>query len=252
MEIITVIYIVFFSVIMFALMFAVLWVSGRDIYLAFKRRFLPRGCDVYIANQTRIISHYFLVPKEGVFRIKKLPYVTNPEKTMNLTEEERKSVLDALLKRKVRLEGRIKEFEGKVKLLNDQLKSTKDEKQKFFIKSQIEHHNSILKEFKAKLKVKQENYFKDKRPAFFYIENDPIPKDFYEYMSSLDSKMVDNLVSRSISAPPSGAKTDQDIKNMKLFLIGAAIAAGVAAFMAVQNNAMITQICTSVGAACGG
>lgn len=251
MEIITVIYIVFFSVIMFSLMFAVLWVSGRDIYLAFKRRFLPRGCDVYLVNQTRTISHYFMTPKEGVFRIKKLPYVTNPEKVMNLTEEERKSVLDALLKRKQRFQGRINEFEGKVKLLREQLKITKDEKTKFFIKSKIEHHNSIIKEFKDKLRIKQENYFKDKRPAFFYIENDPIPKDFHEALTPLDSKMVDNLVSRSISAPPSGAKTEQDIKNMKLYLLGAAIAAGLAAFMAVQNNGMITQICTSVGAACG-
>ncbi len=250
MELITTIYIILFSVMASTFGVIILAIAGKDIYLAFKRWFLKTGCDVYLANQTRIISHYYMKPKEGIFRIKKLPYVTNPEKTMNLTEVERGKVAEAILKRSERLKARIKEVQTKITELNGSLKISKDEKQIFFIKSQIEHYNSISKELSDKLRLKQENYFKDKRPAFFYIENDPIPKDFYEYYSALDAKMVDNLVSRSLSQPPS-VETDKEMKNLKLIIMITGGAAVAAAYMAFTNQGMIRELCIKAGTACG-
>ena len=64
MEIITTIYIILFSVMASTLVIIVMAIAGKDIYLAFKRWFLKTGCDVYLANQTRTISHYYMKPKD--------------------------------------------------------------------------------------------------------------------------------------------------------------------------------------------
>ena len=252
MELMVAIYFIFFGVMGLTFLVLVGVIAGKDIYLAFRRWFSKKGCEVYLVNLTRTVSHYFMIPKDGVFRIGKLPYVTNPEKAMNLTEEEKKKVLDYMLKRTQRLKGRILEFNIKITNLKQFLSTTEDEKQTHFINSQIAHYENLIKEFKDKLRTKQENYFKDKRPAFFYIYGDPIPKDFYEYYSTLDSKMVDNLVSRSLSQPPAGLKQEGYIKQIKIFAMGAAIAAGVAAIIAFRNSGMILEICRKVGATCAG
>jgi hypothetical protein len=249
MNIIAAIYIVFGVTMGFSLLFITLWIAGKDIVLAFMRKLMPRGCDVYIANPTRNVSHYYKVPKDGIFKIKGLPYITNPEKTINLTAEERERVMDYVLRREERLKKRIAELDEKKKSLEVLYNSDIDEKQKFFLMSQISHYKDTITNLNDKLRLKQENYFKDKRPAFFYIEGDPIPKDFYEYYSLLDSKMVDNLVSRSISQPPS-KKQESDIHLMKLLVIGAAIAAAAAAFFAFRNNGMLGDLCRHLGAAC--
>lgn len=245
-----VIYIIFFATIGLTFIVITLVIAGKDILLAFKRKIFTRGCDVYVANPTRNISHYYKVPKNGIFRIDKLPYITNPEKTLNLSPIERKKVIDGLLNREIRLKGRIAEVNKKKRNLEIMHEQSKDEKQKFFIMSQIKHFESVAKELEDKLRMKQENYFKDKRPAFFYIDGDPIPKDFYEYYSALDSKMVDNLVSRSISRPPD-EKSQGDINKMKLIVMVAMGAAILAAYLAFRNNAAIGDICVSMGLACG-
>ena len=190
-----------------------------------------------------------MTPKEGIFRVNKLPYITNPEKTMNLTEMEQKRVSEFILKRQERITKRIKETETKIKELRELHKKSKDEKQKYFIASQIESFISTKKSFEDILRLKQENYFKDKKPAFFYIENDPIPKDFHEYYSTLDAKMVDNLVSRAISQPPS-EKQQQDFKKMLLYIAAAVIAGGIAAILAFQNNGVLNTLCQHLGASC--
>ncbi len=248
MELMGVIYLVFGSTMAFAVFMAVAIIAGKDILIAFQRKFSKVGCDVYVANNTRTISHFFMTPKEGVFRIKNNPYITNPEKTMNLTEAEQKRVMESLLKRENRLKARIKEITKQKSELEVLHKASKDDKQKYYIMSQITHLEKIIRDLENRIRLKQENYFKDKKPAFFYIEGDPIPKDFYEYYSTLDSKMVDNLVSRSITQPPNAA-ADKEFKILKLIIIGAGIAAAAAAVMAFQNNSTIMEICRVVGAA---
>ena len=224
-------------------------IAGNDILMAFKRWFDKKGCDVYVANTNRNISHYYMRPKEGVFKIRKLPYITNPDKTMNYTDETKKRIKDSLLKKDERIMGRIEEYTKKQDEINKMYEASKNQSQKFQLKSQYEYFESLIVKLKNQLRVKQENYFKDKRPAFFYMENDPIPKDFYEYMSPMDSKIVDNLVSRAKSQPPN-KKQEKDIDTIKMLVVGAAIAAAVAGFFAFRNNSMIVEICRSLGAAC--
>ena len=71
----------------------------------------------------------------------------------------------------------------------------------------------------------------------------------YEYYSTLDSKIVDNVVSRSISQPVD-KKTDQDMKMLKMIIIGSAIASAIAAFLVWQNNGALLQICSEMGISC--
>lgn len=251
MDIVQAMYVIVGIMFCFTIGIFVLVVAGKDILLAFKRWFFRTGCYVYIATPTRTISEYFKVPKDGVFRIKKSPYVTNPEKTMNLTQEEKEKIIDALGKKEQRISARIKEIEKKKLQIIQMRDNAKEQKQKFFLTSHIKNLEANIRNLKDKLRHKQENYFKNKRPAFFYIENDPIPKDFYEYYSLLDSKMVDNMVTRAASQPRS-EKQDKDLNSMKIFIFIAVGAAALAAFLAFQNNASILEICRHVGASCGG
>ena len=225
-------------------------IAGKDILMAFQRWFNKKGCDVFVANTNRNISHYYMSPtKEGVFRIKKTLYITNPEKTMNLTETTQLAIVDSITKKAKRLNKRIVDLREKQKEIEGMYKVEEDQKQKFTLKAQYEHFENIIVTLTNQLRDKQENYFKNKRPAFFYIEDDPIPKDFYEFYSALDSKIVDNLVSRAKSEPPS-KKQEKDIDTIKMLVIGAAIAAAVAAFFGFKQDSMIVEICKAVGAAC--
>ena len=153
MELIVAIYFILFGVIGLTFLVLIGVIAGKDIYLAFRRWFSKKGCEVYLVNLTRTVSHYFMTPKDGVFRINNLPYVTNPEKAMNLTEEEKKKVMDYMLKRTQRLKGRILEMNMKIANLRQVLSTTEDEKQKHFINSQIAHYENLIKEFYDKLRT---------------------------------------------------------------------------------------------------
>ncbi len=224
-------------------------IAGKDILMAFKRFFDKKGCDVYVANTNRNITHYYLRPKENTFKIDKLPYITNPEKTMNFTDDTKLKIDISLKDKAERLKARINEYRKKQKEITDMYNKSKASPQKFQLKSQYEHFEDLIVKLTAQLRVKQENYFKDKRPAFFYMEGDPIPKDFYEYMSPMDCKIVDNLVSRAKSQPPN-KKAEHNIDIIKMWVMAAAIAAGVAAFFAFKQDSMIGEICRATGAAC--
>lgn len=250
MDLITVMYLVVGVVIAFTVVLLLVMIAGKDIVMAFKRRFSPRGCDVFIANTNRNLSHYYLTPKDNTFRIDNLPYITNPEKTMNLTEVEKLKVVDSMMQREKRLNEKVVIMEQKVREINLMKGKAKDAGQINNLNAQIEHFKGIIAETKSKLRIKQENYFNNKRPAFFYIEGDPIPKDFYEWYSTLDAKMVDNLVSRAITQPPN-KKTESDIEFMKMIIIGAGIAAVVAAFFAFRNNSILMEICKNAALKCG-
>jgi len=250
MNIIAVIWIIFGALMFWTFAIILFWVAGRDIVIAFKRRFDPRGCDIFIANTNRNISHYYKRPKNNMFKIDKLPYVTNPEKTMNLREEDKIRFAAAMFKTTKRLKKRIGELEAKKIALDKLSKSMKNENQKLIISAEIERLDKVVGELKKKLKLRQESYFKDNRAAFFYIEGDPIPKDFYEYYSTLDSKMVDNLVSRAISESPQ-SKTEQDIRFMKMILYATIAASAVAAILAFRNQSILTELCKGLNIVCG-
>ncbi|GAJ21829.1 unnamed protein product, partial [marine sediment metagenome] len=58
---------------------------------------------------------YYMSPKQNQFRIKDFIYITNPEKTTNLSEDTKQNVLDSILKKKERLRLRIADYTARKK-----------------------------------------------------------------------------------------------------------------------------------------
>lgn len=223
----------------------VLYIAGKDIILALKRRFNRYGADVYVATDTRHIAHYYLTPKEGVFRIKGLPYVTNPDKILNMSDEarqnalknftkdEQKEIINYAKKRQKTIQERIEDEEKIRDKLEKELQALDDPSpllQKNY-RMKINHHNKIISKLKKVKNPKAANYYKDIRPAFYFVEGDPIPKDFYEYYSGRDAQMLDNLVSRAkTEAPQKMQEWDKMMKRQQLILYALAVAMGVLLF----------------------
>ncbi len=110
-----VIYIVFGGISVFGLGLVILVVSGKSIFFDFYRRMFPKGCDVYIINGNRQLSHFYRIPKDGVFRIAKKMYITNPDKIMSLSDDMKKEIAEKIVKKEKSFDKRIKEFEVKRK-----------------------------------------------------------------------------------------------------------------------------------------
>ena len=245
MEIITIIYIVFFSMIFLALGIVILVIAGKDILYAFMRFINKKGCEVYVINSNRNISHFYKTPKDDMFKIKGDSYITNPSKTMNLTEIDRKRVLDSIKKTTVSFKIRILELDKKKKFLETKADKCSDAMIRNTYKAEIENIKKDIEFFEGKLKDRTTNYFKDKRPAFFYIEGDPVPKDMHEWYSTLDCKIMDNIVSRAISKPVE-SYDEKQIKMLKILIICAIGAAAFAAILAFQSSQTVNNMCLSL------
>lgn len=250
MDIITMLWVFVGFFFAFAILGFVTIIAGKDIMTAMVRFFSKKGCDVFIANTNRNISHYYRTPKDGQFKIDKLLYITNPEKTLNLSSEDRTKVMDAITQRSARLKKRIQEYTDKIEELEAMIDKGMSKKEKHLILSQISSINKAIESTKNLLRNKEENYFSRKKPAYFYIEGDPIPKDFYEYYSALDSRIIDNIVSGSISKNDA-VRTDEKIDKQKMWITAGAIAAMIAAFCAFRAMSMLETICTNQGLNCG-
>ena len=242
MEFNTVVMIVVLCTVGFLIVFMVLWIAGKDILLAFMRRLNPHGCDVFIATNTRNISHFYKTPRDGKFLVRGFTYITNPEKLMNLEEEEKLLVIDNLMQKDERYNQRINEIKKRIAILTLQYTASQDQGQKFQLYANIQQLEGVIANFESKKRKKQENYFKTKRPAFFYMEGDSIPKDFYEYYSTVDAKIIDNMLVRA-KTEPLNKKVESDLDRLKLIVIGLAIACIVAAYFSYKNNSMLVELC---------
>jgi hypothetical protein len=194
-------------------------IAGKDILMAFRRKFNPRGCEVHIVNTNRNISTHYKTPKDNMFRINDLPYVVNPDKAMGLTEKEKMMVMDSIARTEQSWQARIAEVENKIAIIEG-IAETKGLKEQIRAANlqEIERLKKIKGEFEKKLIAREQNYYKDKRPAFFFIEGDPVPKDFYEFYSMLDCKMIDNIITGQISKPPMPQEL-KDLSNIKWIVI---------------------------------
>lgn len=249
MEFITIVYIVVLSVMAFSIGLVVLIIAGKDIFFAMYRWAFRKGSDVYMTNPSRNVSYYYKVPRDGVFKIKGNTYITNPDKCSNLSEVDKIQIVNSIKKTNETYQKRIDELNKKVKFLKSVVDKLKDDSRKNTYNAEIRRLQTIIQTFKDKQKQRTQNYFKDKRSCFFYIEGDPVPKDFFEFYSALDCKIIDNLVCRSISKPPDVTQ-DKDFKLMKLALFGALIAAGLACYFAFTNQAKIVEVCRGLGVVC--
>lgn len=224
METITTLYIAAGVFMSFSMFILVMVVSGKAILFEFYRRMVPKGCDVEIINSNRQVSHYYKVPKDGCFRIKGKTYITNPEKVMSLSEEVRENVQIAILDKKKRLDARIKGFEEKrdkvqkeLKQLNKVAANTQKREQ---YKSYIESMDQKIRLIKKKTENREQLYYNRRRGKFYFIEGDPIPKDFHEFYTEMDSIAIDNIIARSMTNDPKAvADLEKKIKKMQIMIL---------------------------------
>lgn len=249
MDIVQVMYIIVGVMMAFTALLVLVIIAGKDILMAFQRRFTPRGCEVFVAGTNRNLSNYYLTPKENKFRIGGLPYITNPEKIFNLSNDTKLQVVDSIMRNRESIKKRLKELRDEKSSLEQHRKTLDNDNQKSIVDVKIISVEDNMTELENRKLVKQQNYFKDKRPAFMYIEGDPVPKDLYQFTSNIDAKVMDNMMSRSITEPKD-MKKEMDINFMKILLYMAIGAAGVAAILAVRNNTMLMELCRAAGLVC--
>jgi len=252
MDAITLVWLILGGVTIGALGFIVLIISGKDIVYAFKRKLLPTSVDIYVANYNRQINHYLKIPKEGVIRIKGKPYVVNPQKVLGLSDDEKALVNKEIGKREERINKRIQSSLAKIKKINEQIESLKTrpntEQTQLQLKQEIENLQNKANFLRTKLKDKSQQYYYRRKPALYYIEDDPIPKDFYEFYTDMDSIMIDNIIARAMTKDPkSNINIEKYVKMLKWILLGAAGASAATLVIAIQIQNGLNQIAQHLG-----
>jgi len=252
MDMITIIYLSMAGMIFLVFFVGLMVISGKSILFDILRRINPKGCDVFIINSHRQISQYYKKPKDGIFWINKKMYVSNPDKVMSMSEDMKSDVIEGMNKKKAKLQLRIKEFEKKKEAAEIQMQVLKTRPnaagqvgQYVAYINEIDSRIAILQ---AKLEDKEQIYYNMRRGAFFYIENDPIPKDFHELYTEMDSIAIDNVIARSMTKDPKAVRDlEKELKMMKFMIIIAIIAAAAAAILSVSIKTDLTTIAQNLG-----
>lgn len=238
--------IVYNSIFVFFLFLTI--IARKEIFFMLMKFFKKKGCFVFIANSNRNLSLHFRTPKEGTFRISNLLYVTNPEKVESYSEEYKKDVADHIRKDNERVKERIAFFESEIKRMDGEIERAENDIDKKNLQVMNQELKNKLEIVKKQLEKREQVYYYERRPSFFYIEGDPVPKDFYEWYTHLDSAMIDNVIARSLTKDP---KVARDLESwmkrnqMLIYIIIGGLA--LALFLIFRNQTMLQQIASQIG-----
>lgn len=239
-----------------ALFLVILKVAGRDIFFSFYRWIQPKGCDIFLMNGNRHVDHFYKVAKDGNFIIKKKIYITNPNKLEGLSDEMLNDVSRSMSISYNRLTKKIAELETKQLIIKKQVESTESKPENLPTMQALQMHFTELQNkielLKGKLKRREQTYYIRRRACYFYIEDDPVPKDMFEFYTEMDCVQLENIIVRAQTKDPKTvANMESQLSWIKKFIIIAAIVAGAAAFMAWKNNSILNQIAAQLGIAVG-
>lgn len=253
MEAITLVYSILGGTLFFCLGLVILIIAGKSIFFEFYRRLSPKGVDVWIATSSRQISQHYRVPKDNEIRIKNKLYITNPDKLLSLSEPMKEEAIKSMKAKTKRIDQRIAKFQNKIDELDLQaskLSNVPENAQSILqIKTIKESVRQKIEKLKKVLEDKEELYYHRRRGAYFYIEGDPIPKDFYEWYTEMDSITIDNIIARSMTKDPKAMRNlEKEIKMMKFLIFLSIIAGAVSAILAVTLKTDLQAIAQTVGA----
>lgn len=236
----------------FTLFIVVLVIAGKAIIYAFFRRFTQKFNDVFIVNPNKQLSHYYKKSKDGVFNIDGKMYITNPDKLLSMSDKMVKEVQEKISIGLKLLKLNIKRKEQKKEIVLKKIKALKNVPnsipiiEKFELQvTELENRIELLK---SRLTTRINNYWFNKRGAYFYIEGDPVPKDFFSFYTEMDSVQLENVIMRAQTKDPKNLQgLEKSILWIKRFIMFALIAGGVAAFFALKNNSMLQDIGKNLG-----
>ena len=217
---------------------AIVLFCWTDVLLALKRKLKPRGCDVYITNPSRQMSHHYQVPKDGTFKVNNHTYIVNPKKIINLDEKIREKISKSLKERKAKINELIGEFKKSIENCQIQIDKLKTEKITSGL-SELQATKETIQErinsLQEDLESGEEYFYHKKRATFFYIEGDPVPKNLFDYYSDVDCNIIDNLVMSALTKDPKSHKEfEKLVKGIKLWLYVAAGASIVACLILIN------------------
>ncbi len=252
MELITIMYLYLGGFMVLGLVITVFVVAGREMFFAFYRRFVPKGSEVYLMTPTRHVNHHYKTPKDGVFEIGGVKYIINPDKQYSLKDAMHQDIKASMDRRRKRLEANIAKIDQKQEIVLKQIHSLKDVPENVPIidnfKLQVAELENSKEKYKGKLKLRDNTFYMRRRGCYFYVENDPIPKDWYELFSEMDGKQLENIIMR---AQTKDAKHTQELEKqvlwIKRFIMFALIASAVGAWFAFNNNSALQQLAESAG-----
>ncbi len=230
----------------------ILVIAGREMIFAFFRRFTVKYNDVFIVNPNKQISHYYKKSIDGVFKIDSKMYMTNPDKLLGLSDDMVKEVQQGISVGKKLTEANIKKKERQIEVIMQKIKSFKGVPKAVPL---IEDMNLQIKEIenriellKSKLIQRHQSYWLNKRGAYFYIEGDPVPKDFFSFYTEMDSVQLENVIMRAQTKDPKNvASIEKNVLWIKKFVIFALIASALAVFFALKNGSMLQDIGKHLG-----
>lgn len=251
MDTIQLIYLILSITTMAVIGIVILILAGKDILFAIKRKVFYKGADVFVVNKGKQITRYFLMPKDGKFTIKKKTYITNPEKVLSFGVATKQ--INLSLQNKIeRLDKTIDKFKEKIKKMESLINQSQGIDRDKIIEKFAPYIENLKQKIEMQEKKKEtfeEVYYFERRPAYFYIEDDPVPKDFFELLTEMDVQQLDNMIARSLTQDPKKFITDlEKLKNaIKILLLIAAVGAGIAAFFAFKNHSYLQQIAANSG-----
>lgn len=204
------------------ILFALTW---RDVWYGLKRFIDRQSCDVYIVTKTKSILNYYMRPDpEGRFKIRGKSYIGNPDKIMSLEKDLKDHVGNVLKERKKAVEERLLRISNKVALLK---KVADNEEQsdetRFNAEKQLVVLDQQQQRLKSLLNLKHADYIQRKRNAYFFLEGDPIAKDFMEIFSGMDCQLIDNLVSGEITKNPLEIDEAREFLILKVIIFGSGV-----------------------------
>jgi len=238
----------------FALLMGLYAIAGKDIIFAFKRKFQFKGADIFMVNFNRQFDRYYKTPnREGNFTIDGQTYITNPEKVGSLGDKMTQKVEKSEAKRKKQLQLNINKLTHKKEAAEEKLevmKSAKNPNMPAITKMQ-EHIAELydkIELLKSNLKTKEQVYWMARRPVYFYIKNDPVPKNMFDFLSEFDSIQLDNLIARALSKDKEAAKDlEKTLKTLKTWLLILGGIALIAAWFALKGSMGIEDIANNMG-----
>lgn len=260
MDTIVLIYMIMAGFMYLSLNVFILIIAGKSIFFSVLRLITPKGCDIFLVNSNRHISWYYKVPKDGIFRVGGKLYVSNPEKLLSLKEERLdedkkdiyQKVKQSIEKNRELLKERIKEAVEKQRNILAEVEAlrkngVKEDKLGDYL-AVLEQIGKRVNYLQDKLKQQEQIYYHKRRPAFLFIEGDPVPKDLHEWYTDLDSTMIDNVIARSQTKDPKAINDlEKQLKLIKFLLIITIIAAALSAIIAFKNSGDLTNLAQNMG-----
>ena len=165
----------------------------------------------------------------------------------------KREAFKGLKKKERRIQEKIDAFRLKIKAAQDKMDLLSDSPANSGAKNTYNEYianiDSRIMVLEDKKVNKEEMYYHKRRPAFFFVEGDPIPKDFHEFYTEMDSIAIDNVIARSLTKDPKAVKDMEGLlKKLQFWIMVTGVAAAAAAILAFTLKTDMQNVTATIEA----